>query len=121
MYDEVSILDYVQAAESRERSNQPTSLELPNSERSTSSKPKKSAFWIYYVYFSHGAGILLFSVFLSSNIITQGLFTGIDYWLAEWTDYQENLHIQEQERNNNTIKRNPLIAKEMHSNIIIYR
>ncbi|XP_017487197.1 PREDICTED: multidrug resistance-associated protein 4-like [Rhagoletis zephyria] len=41
MYDEVSILDYVQAAESRERSNQPTSLELPNSERSTSSKPKK--------------------------------------------------------------------------------
>ena len=62
-----------------------------------------------------GEGIFEFLIFLFSNIITQFLFTGSDYWLSAWTDYTER------ESLNLIFDRNPIIAESRDVNIYIYR
>lgn len=41
---------------------------------------------VYWVYIRAGAGILLLTLLISSNIATQFLFNSSDYYLALWTD-----------------------------------
>ena len=75
----------------------------------------KNKLKIYWIYTRAGAGIFGFLIFFFSNIITQLLFTGSDYWLSAWTDYTER------ESLNLTFDRNPIIAESRDVNIYIYR
>ncbi len=74
---------------------------------------------IYWIYLKSGAGLLLLPILLCSNLITQTLFTGSDYWLSQWTNYHENKFIQSVEQNY-TFEKSPLIDSDQNNNIIIY-
>lgn len=88
---------------------------METGEQSSSNKLK-----IYLIYFKAGAGLLLFSTFFFSNLICQGLFTGSDWWLSVWTDYQEKIQISGSNVNF-TFDRSPVISSDENTNIYIYR
>src|SRR5699024_7587800 len=99
---------------------QPNQTSLEMATTGDRSERKTSILHIYWIYIRAGAGIVLFSTFFLSNCFCQLVFTGTDYWLSQWTSYQEELHIHSSTANY-TVHRNPIVAEEMHANIIIYR
>lgn len=74
---------------------------------------------IYWKYITAGSGVIMFLFFALNNILTEFIFTGTDYWLSAWTDYQEK-HFIESTDPNYTFFMNPLISREEHINIITY-
>ncbi len=115
VHDQVSILEYLTTPDG---ANLDEAKKLPQNMESNESG-SKNKLKIYKIYISAGAGILLFLVFMLSNVITQGLFTLSDYWLSLWTDHEEKLQIERE--TNVAFERSPIIAEERHYNIIIYR
>ena len=69
---------------------------------------------LYWIYIKSGSGPLLMLLFIISNIITQISFTGCDYWLSLWTQYQQSIS------NNKTIQLPSVISKDRNTNIYIY-
>ena len=51
---------------------------------------------LYWIYIKSGARPLLVPIFIVANIITQVTFTGGDYWLSLWTNYEERKGITNQ-------------------------
>ncbi len=135
-YDATSILDYMGSPAQRTTS---VSAVIPDGIGAADAAAKKrynmeagdagggggggsNKLKIYYVYFRAGAGLLMFLTFFSSNLLTQVLFTGSDYWLSAWTDYLEQRHIAE--ANNQPadfVPQNPLISQDDDQNYMIYR
>jgi ATP-binding cassette subfamily C (CFTR/MRP) protein 4 len=62
---------------------------------------------IYWLYIRSGGGFLLISTLIISNIITQTLFNGSDYFLSLWTDEESKVSnekvIDTSDRNTNII------------------
>ncbi|OTF74727.1 ABC transporter-like protein [Euroglyphus maynei] len=85
----------------------------------TDSRTKMNSFKVYWIYFRTGAGFLLLSTLILSNVLTQVFFTGTDYWLSAWTDYQENLHIHHINPEHQ-LDKSPIIHEDYYTNIIIY-
>lgn len=83
----------------------------------TSSESGKSNLSIYWTYVRMGAGFCMLFIFFTSSIITQVLFTGTDYWLSLWTDYQEKVKIDPDDPSSNSV----LIFEDENANIILYR
>lgn len=69
--------------------------------REPDSGNKRASFKLYLKYFRMGAGFFLITLFVLSNVVTQVLFTGTDYWLSDWTNYKENLQMQKNDPNYN--------------------
>lgn len=63
-------------------------LQQTNSEMLTSGSVKAR---IYWVYVRMGAGFFFLSLLIISNIGTQLLFNGSDYFLALWTDHESGV------------------------------
>lgn len=81
---------------------------------------KKHSSWrIYSKYTRMGAGFILITIILCSNILTQLLYTGTDYWLSIWTDYKENEFLHSLNENH-TLTKNILITESDSMNQIIY-
>ncbi|KAH9517193.1 Multidrug resistance-associated protein 4, variant 2 [Dermatophagoides farinae] len=114
LQDETSIMEYVNRKDEQINQEQ-YRIETTG----TDSQNKMNSFKIYCIYFRTGAGFLLLSTFILSNVLTQVFFTGTDYWLSAWTDYQENLHLQNMDPNHQFDK-SPIIHKDYDKNIIIY-
>ena len=51
---------------------------------------------LYWIYIKSGAGPLLVPLLIFANFITQVTFTGGDYWLSLWTNYEERKRIANQ-------------------------
>ena len=114
LQDETSIMEYVNRKDEQINQEQ-YRIETTG----TDSQNKMNSFKIYCIYFRTGAGFLLLLTFILSNVLTQVFFTGTDYWLSAWTDYQENLHLQNMDPNHQFDK-SPIIHKDYDKNIIIY-
>lgn len=80
---------------------------------------KKSSWSIYSKYTRMGAGFFLLSILLFSNVLTQLLYTGTDYWLSKWTDYKENQYLHLLNKNH-TLTENFLISDSDSTNQMIY-
>ena len=69
---------------------------------------------LYWIYIKSGAGPLLVTTLITANIITQITFTGGDYWLSLWTNYEElNL-------NNKSVQPSVVVSRDRNTNIYIY-
>lgn len=79
----------------------------------------KTSAKVYWIYLKSGAGLILLSTLIISNIITQTLFTGSDYWLSQWTHYHQNMDIKKMNQNF-TFNKSPLIDSNENNNLIIY-
>ena len=82
-------------------------------------KAGKTSTKIYWVYLRSGAGIIMLPILLVSNMVTQVVFTGSDYWLSQWTNYHEN-RVLNQINPNYTLERSWMISDDQNTNIIIY-
>lgn len=79
----------------------------------------KTSAKIYWIYLKSGAGLILLSTLTISNMITQTLFTGSDYWLSQWTHYHQNMDIKKINQNF-TFNKSSLIDSNENNNLIIY-
>ena len=85
---------------------------------SSSRKDGGTSAKIYWVYLRSGAGIIMLPILLLSNIVTQVVFTGSDYWLSQWTSYQENQVLAKE--TNHTVWKSWMVTEDQNTNIIIY-
>ena len=125
IFDQTSIFDYANLMLNNHDDDHPMSGTIARTIEASggdgeSSRTKRSAFNTYLIYTRAGAGFLLFSTFLISNIITQILFTGSDYWLSVWTDSIEKKSI-EIENPEFVFEKNPIISDNSQTNVYIYR
>ena len=75
---------------------------------------KKLSRKLYWIYIKSGAGPLLVLLLITANIITQVTFTGGDYWLSLWSNYEEEIF------NNQTVQLPIIISTDRNTNIYIY-
>ena len=75
---------------------------------------KKLSRKLYWIYIKSGAGPLLVLLLITANIITQVTFTGGDYWLSLWSNYEEEIS------NNQTVQLPIIISTDRNTNIYIY-
>ncbi|KAF7494109.1 Multidrug resistance-associated protein 4 [Sarcoptes scabiei] len=88
--ENMSLMDYIGGTQLLQSSDDSNYDQVETENYGT----KSSSFKMYWAYTRMGAGFFLLTTFIVTTILTQFIYTGTDYWLSAWTDYQENLDIQ---------------------------
>ena len=102
----------ISVAESFPEHEKSNNERFEDDEMATSSNVSKTLYW---VYIKSGAGILFVLLLITANIITQLTFTGGDYWLSLWTNYEE-LSVNSTE----PVQHSFVISSDRNTNIYIY-
>lgn len=113
--ENMSLMDYIGGTQLLQSSDDSNYDQVETENYGT----KSSSFKMYWAYTRMGAGFFLLTTFIVTTILTQFIYTGTDYWLSAWTDYQENLDIQKSNPFH-TFKRNPIIFESYNANILTY-
>ena len=80
---------------------------------------RKNNIGIYWIYIRASKSMIIFVLFVITNIIAQIIFTGSDYWLSLWTNYQEVLNDQI-DINSTIYIKSSLISANEKTNTLIY-
>ena len=114
----ISMGDWVPELEMIEEGLEEDKERSEDDEMGTSSQVSGMLYWIYI---KAGAGPLLVFFLIASNIVTQITFTGGNYWLSLWTNYEEKKQVEfNNNNNNNTVLPSIVVSSDRTTNIYIY-